>query len=154
MSQHSCSRRATTRTESGAIFHDRRMTVFDVRITDTDSASSQRVSPRVCLGRHEEEKVKKYKDACTQMRRDFVPLVFSVDGMQGSMAAAAVKRLAALLAKSWSTPYSVTCGYVRSRLSLCLVRSLTMCLRDPRDPTSTVSEPTILDGAGLQAYEL
>jgi len=138
-------------------YNDRRMAIFDVRITDVDNVSSTRSrrTPEACLLNHEKEKTKRYGDACTQMRRDFVPLVFSADGLHGAQTSAAVKRLSSLLAKKWSTAYSVTCGYVRSKLALSLARSLTMCVRDPRDPTSTyLAEVPVVDAAGLAAYHL
>ena len=138
-------------------YNDHRLAIFDVRITDVDGASNTRSkrSPQACLLNHEKQKFKSYGDACAQLRRDFVPLVFSADGLHGKHATAAVKRLAALLAKSWGTAYPVTCGYIRSRISLSLARSLTMCLRDPRDPTSTATAMTpVVDAASLSALHV
>ena len=139
-------------------YNERRMAIFDVVITDVDSRSSTRnqKSSKASLADAEKRKIRKYGDACTQMRRDFVPLAFSADGMPGTLASAAVQRLAGFLARKWGTAYSVTCGFVRTKISLSLCRSLTMCLRDPRDPTSAISEAVapIVDGAGLTAYHL
>jgi hypothetical protein len=72
-------------------------TIFDVRITDTDCASSRDQDPRKILAQHERDKKKKYSVACADWRRHFTPLVFSVDGMVGVEAGAAIKRVASLL---------------------------------------------------------
>jgi hypothetical protein len=56
------------------------------------------------LAKHEEEKKRKYLDACLESRRQFTPLVFSVDGLMGQECKAATKRLASTLAAKWRRP--------------------------------------------------
>ena len=84
------------------------------------------------LAKHEREKKGKYEEACRERRRDFTPLVYSVDGMPGKEAKAAERRLAALLAKKWSRRYSEMANFVRVRMSLSVIRSNTLLLRGER----------------------
>lgn len=127
--------------------------IFDIRVTDTEAPSYRGRDPEKVLQRQEKEKKDKYLDACLARRRQFTPLVFSVDGMRSRETDAACKRVALLLAIKWKRDYSYVCGYVRSRLSLALARTTTMCLRSPRDHTSIArSRPPTMDGAGLAFY--
>ena len=127
-------------------------TIFDVRVTDTDAVSKVKLDPKKLLARHEKEKKDKYVDHCLARRRHFTPLVFSVDGLRGAEADAATKRLAALLANKWKRAYSEVCGFVRSRLSITLVRNASHCLRGARDPTARTTHALWDSGVGLSAY--
>ena len=126
--------------------------IFDVRITDTDAPSYRGQDPTKILARHEKEKKDKYLDACVERRRQFTPLVYSVDGLLGEEARAASKRLASLLANKWKRAYSEVCGYVLSRQALALVRATSLCLRGTRDPTDRRHRPIWECGTGLGLY--
>jgi hypothetical protein len=126
--------------------------IFDVRIADTDAPTYRGQDPKKVLARHEKEKKDKYLDACIERRRQFTPLVYSVDGMMGSEARAASKRLASHLANKWKRAYSDVCGYVLSRQSLALVRATSLCLRGARDPTARIRSPAWDSGTGLSLY--
>ena len=82
----------------------------------------------------------------------FTPLVFSVDGLEGSEAQAARKRLASRLAAKWNRNYSQVCGFVRSRLSFTLVRSTSRCLRGTRNPLQRPQGLAWAEGPGLRLY--
>ena len=102
--------------------------IFDVRVTNLDSASQIKSDPDNCLRKHEKEKMLKYNKACLASRKSFTPLVFSCDGMKGPQAKAALKRLAKVLATKWDIPYSQVCNYVNSQLSIALVWATRTCL--------------------------
>jgi hypothetical protein len=126
--------------------------IFDVRVTDTDGKSQRGMEPMAVLRRHEKAKKDKYGALCVARRRTFTPLVFSVDGMRGPECAAASKRLATLLSLKWKKTYSEVCGYVRSRLSIALVRSANRCLRSDRDPIWKNPITPWDSGSGLALY--
>ncbi|MEM7495956.1 MAG: hypothetical protein AAF471_07510, partial [Myxococcota bacterium] len=128
------------------------MAIFDVRITDTNCPSNRKTEASKVLARHEAAKKKLYLEACLARRRSFTPLVFSVDGMMGTETNAAVKQLASLLSAKLSTPYSVTCGFVRSRLSMALARGTSLCLRGTRDPNDRRPALQLDNGAGLALH--
>lgn len=129
-------------------------TIFDVRVTETDASSNAKTDPYQVLRKGEQRKNTKYRAKCEEQRRHFTPLVFSVDGLMGAQATAATKRLASTLAFKWNRSYSEVCGYVRSRLSISLVRSMTRCLRIPRDPNARAVRPNWDGGSGLGLYEM
>jgi hypothetical protein len=127
-------------------------TIFDIRVTDTDSRSHRNKDPTKVLAKQAKEKKDKYSDACTQARRHFTPLVFSVDGLREKETIAASKRLSRLLSDKWKRPYSQVVGMVRSRLSIALARASSRCLRESRDPS--VRNPAIgwIEGTGLRLF--
>ena len=127
-------------------------TIFDVRITDTEVKSNRGRDPMKVLASHEDAKKAKYNDACQRQRRHFTPLVFSVDGLRGVEASAASKKLASLLAVKWHRSYSQVCGFVRSRMSLALVRATSRCLRAERKPFARTPAIPWDNGAGLSLY--
>lgn len=110
-----------------------RPAIFDVRITDTDCRSHRHKAPDKVLADQEKEKKNKYLDACHERRKDFTPLVYSVDGMAGREAKAAEKRLASYLAHKWHRPYSQMVHYVKVRMALSVVRSNSLLIRGTRD---------------------
>ena len=110
-----------------------RPAIFDVHITDTDCRSHRHKAPDKVLADQEKEKKNKYLDACHERRKDFTPLVYSVDGMAGREAKAAEKRLASYLAHKWHRPYSQMVHYVKVRMALSVVRSNSLLIRGTRD---------------------
>ena len=80
--------------------------IFDVRLTDTEARSYRNTDSLKVLANQEQEKKDKYLDPLHEQRKDFTPLVYSVDGIAGREARGAEKRLASFLAKKWRRPYS------------------------------------------------
>jgi hypothetical protein len=77
-----------------------------MRITDTDARSYQKKEFSKVLEQHEKEKKDKYLQTCLEMRKDFTPMVYSVDGIAGRESRNAEKRLATHLAGKWNREYS------------------------------------------------
>ena len=126
--------------------------IVDVRVTDTDAKSYRNKTPAKVLAMQEEEKKRKYSQACREQRRHFVPFVVSADGLLGKEAKALLTRLAMKIAHKWDRPYSQICGYVRSRISIAVARATHLCLRGSRTPTSRMSlqrQAQFEDGAGI-----
>jgi hypothetical protein len=129
--------------------------IIDVRITDTDAKSYASRDPKKILLSQEKEKKKKYLDRCLLQRRSFTPFVVSVDGLIGTEASNLLKQLSKRLAEKWRKPYSVTCGIVRSRISIACVRASHQCLRGSRIPFRTMSRQIQWDdGAGTGLYRI
>jgi hypothetical protein len=125
--------------------------IMDVRITDTDAKSYANNSSERCLERAAKEKKDKYAQACLERRRSFTPLVYSVDGMACKEARAFEKRVASLLASKWDRPYSEMVGFVRTRMSVAIVRANTLLLRGARSQGRAV-RPVLEDAAALNAF--
>ena len=66
----------------------------------------------------------------------------------------ASRRLASSLASKWKRSYSEVCGFVRSRLSIALVRSASRCLRADRNPMRRTPSPMWDSGTGLGLYRM
>ena len=60
-----------------------RDTIFDKRITDTDAQSHQNIDPIKVLELQEKEKKAKYLAHLHEQRKDFTPMVYSLDGIAG-----------------------------------------------------------------------
>ena len=85
------------------------------------------------LLRWTEAMIRKYKEACLERRRDFTPLCFTADGMPGREALNAMRQLGTHLAEKWERQRSQMVFYVRTRMSLALVRANSLLLRGSRD---------------------
>ena len=84
-------------------------------------------------------KKKMYLEACLQQRRHFSTFVASVDGLLGVEATATLKRIASCVATKWKQPYSKTCGYVKSRVEITLVRAIHCCIQGSWVPAHRIS---------------
>jgi len=131
-----------------------RKTIFDYRITDTDCRSYQNMAPEKVLEKMEGEKKGKYLEACLERRRDFTPMVYTVDGMPGKEARAAEKKMASHLAAKWTRDYSEMCGYVRAQMSLNLIRANTELLRGSRDRKNEWRPPHIRNGPAMMGWRV
>ena len=78
-----------------------RNTIFDIRITDTEAPSERNQDFTKVLAAHEKEKKKKYLAPLHAQRKDFTPMIYSVDGIAGREAKSAEKRLVSALAEKW-----------------------------------------------------
>jgi hypothetical protein len=81
-----------------------------MRITDTDARFYRKKEFANVLEQHEKEKKDKYLQNCLEMRKDFMPMVYSVDGIAGCEAWNVEKRLATHLAVKWNREYSQMVG--------------------------------------------
>ena len=102
--------------------------VHDIRVVNTAANSYWENSPERCQEEAERIKKKIYLEACLQQRRHFSPFVASVYGILGVEATATLKKIASCLASKWKQPYSKTCGYVKSRIAITLVRATHRCI--------------------------
>ena len=93
--------------------------IFDVRITDTDARSYRNKDYEKFIAAQEKEKKDKYLRPYQEHRKDFTPLVYSVDGKRGREARSAELRLAAELAEKWAHPYSQMVHYDKVRMNSC-----------------------------------
>ncbi len=118
-----------------------------MRICDTDSRSYGNTSSSKILERHAKEKKDKYETACLDRRRDFTPLVYSVDGMASKDARTAEQQIAWLLKKKWSRTYSNMANFIHTRMSLAIVRSNTLLLRGNRTSPMRRRAPSDGDAA-------
>jgi hypothetical protein len=132
------------------------VTYFDTRVVDTDAASYLSRPVAAKLLEAEKEKVKKYADACREIRASFTPFVISTDGALAPQASHFLRHLARRLAQKWRAPPATALGWVRPRLSCALVRACSQCIRGPRNalarrPEATARVDFVSDGVALAA---
>ena len=128
--------------------------VHDMRVVNTVALLNFSRSAEKCLHEADRGKKKMYLEACLQQYRQLSPFVASVDRLLGVEAPATLKSIASRLASKWRQPYSKTCGYVKSRVSITLVRATHHCLRGSRVPAHRISvqRPQWEDGASLNLF--
>ena len=115
---------------------------------DMDTRSYRKKEFAKVLEQHEKEKKDKYLQNCLEMRKDFTPMVYSVDGIAGREARNAEKRLATHLAGKWNREYSQMVYYVRVRMAIAVVRANSLLIRGSRD-RQRPRRPLIPNGAAL-----
>ena len=81
----------------------------------------------------EKEKKDKYLQPCLDSRGSFTPMVYSADGIPGTEAVAAQRRLSSLLSNKLKREYLDMCGFLRDWMPLAIVRSNTPLLCGARD---------------------
>ena len=78
------------------------------------------------------EKKRKYGTAVEELCASITPLVCSTDGALHSEYDAFQKRLVGRLAEKWDKPYSVVCGWVKTKTQFAIIRSVDLLLRGTR----------------------
>jgi hypothetical protein len=121
--------------------------LFDVRVLDTDAPSYGSRSISSILSTAENEKKRKYREACDNRRASFTPLVMSVDGILAKEAQIFLSRTAECLSERWQKPYGMVMGWVRARLSFAVLRATHLCLRGSRVKWRSLG---VFDGATLR----
>jgi hypothetical protein len=81
----------------------------------------------------EKDKKNQYLHPCLEMRKDFTPLVYSVNGIAGIEAKNAEKHLAYHLSEKWHKPLPQMVYYVRIRMSIAKVCANSLLIRGSRD---------------------
>ena len=128
--------------------------VHDMRVVNTDAKLHMKKDPERSLQEAEMGKKRMSLETCLQQRRHFYPFVAPVDGMLWEEATATLKRLDSRLSTKWKQPYSKTCGYVKSRIVITLVRATHRCIQGSQVPAHRISvkRPQWEDGAGLNLF--
>ena len=123
-----------------------------MRITDMDAKSYWKKEPRKVLEQHKKEKKDKYLQNCLEMRQNFTPMVYFVDGIMGQEARNVEKRLSTQLAGKWNREYSQMVYYLRVTMAILVVQANSPRIRgssDRRQPR----RPLIPDGAALGDWQ-
>ena len=106
-----------------------RTSICGIQICDIDAKSYGSCTSKKILESAARRKKDKYEEACLERRRDFTPMLYSVDSMADKHACAAEKRIAGIHAAKWTRQYSQMASFVRTWMCLAIVRSTTLLLR-------------------------
>ena len=122
--------------------------MFGIRIVNLDTGSYLHMTQEKALAKAKKERKDLYPQACLEIRSNLTPMVYYVDGIPGAEALVAHKRLSALLSYKLKQEYSEMCGFVWVRMSLAIVRSNSLLVRDPHDKGERIwQRPELTDGA-------
>ena len=108
-------------------------TFFDVRVFNPCAPSYRHLPLESLFKRQEQQKRNLYEERVRRVERStFVPLVFTTTSSSSQLTTTALKRLASLLSSSRNLPNTVVMGWLRCRLSFCLLRTAILSMRGIR----------------------
>jgi hypothetical protein len=142
----------------------REVSIIDVRVfhpeqptqqTNQSGGRRQETSKSIeaQLKHHENEKHKKYYEACDSEGMGFVPFVVSTDGALSLEAEKLLKTLADKLSTKWETSPGVVMGWMRARVAMAVARASSACIRGNRTQPYGAEkelEADFDDGAGVK----
>ena len=95
------------------------------------------------------KKLQTYSNAAIARRVSFNPTVATYDAVFDNEAEIYFKKLAVRLSNKWESNYSHTIGYVRARMQICILCSVSLCLRASRCKWKGAG---VEDGAALPKF--
>ena len=126
---------------------------FDVRVTNTNSASKHIVKTGKVLLKHEKEKKREYNRRIMNIEHGtFTLLIFSVSSVLGKEYSMFHKHMAEKTAKKFNESYEKVITVIRCKLSFIILRSALLCIRGSRSNSvlKDIDEFSLaFDGAGL-----
>ena len=108
-------------------WHPQTEALFDFRVCNADAQSYANRLVNAVLDSLAQVKTK-HAQAWRQGRADFTPIIVTTDGVIQREGQHFLKRLASRLASKWSKKYSTTMSFVRTQLSLAILRATGHCL--------------------------
>ena len=128
-----------------------REALFDCSIFNADAISYVNTSIDTLLEKHRNNKKQQYNEAVEVRRGTFTPFIATCDAILDVEAEHYIKRLSSHLAEKWGKSYSGVIGWVRARIQVCILRSVSVCLRGSRIKwTSSMIE----DGSAMPRLEV
>jgi hypothetical protein len=120
-----------------------RVALFDICILNADATSYQNKPLKSIFQARKQTKKEKYSAAAEARRASFTPIIASCEAIFDCEAEVYFKRLATILSKKWDSSYSHALSYIRARMQICIMRSVSLCIRGCR---------TKWRGAGIVDY--
>ena len=109
-----------------------REALFDIRIINTNATSYCTSSIQSLFDDTRDEKRSKYGLVAEDRRACFTPILAKCEAIFDHEAIVYMKRLATLLAIKWSKHYSQIYGWLKARMQVCILRSVSLCIRGSR----------------------
>ena len=109
-----------------------REALFDCRIFNADAISYANTSIDTLLEKHRNDKKQQYNEAVEDRRGTFTPFIATCDAILDLEAEHYIKRLSSHLAEKWGKSYSGVIGWVRAKIQVCILRSVSVCLRESK----------------------
>ena len=106
--------------------------LFDCCIVNAESSSLRQTPLQSIFTQRKSRKISTYSEAAKTRRATFTPIFATCDAVFDKEAELYIKRLSAILAKKWKSSYAKTVGFIRARMQICILRSVSLCLRGSR----------------------
>ena len=106
--------------------------LFDCCIVNADSSSMIGQSLESIFNQRKNKKNSVYSEAAKARRATFTPILATCDAVFDLETEFYFKRLAHHLSKKWRSNYSQTVCFIRARTQVCILRSVSLCLRGSR----------------------
>ena len=115
------------------VWRDGQNAYFDVRVTNTNSASQCHMTTEKILEKHEREKKRQYNRRIMNIENGtLTPLVFSVNGGMGKECSMYHKHIAEKISTKTEERYEKVLSMIRCKLSFIILRACLMCIRGSR----------------------
>ena len=111
-----------------------RTALFDTCIFNADADSFKNQTLQSVFEEKKQIKKSKYSKAAFERRASFTPIIASCEAIFDKEAGVYFKRLATILSKKWKSSYSQATTYIKARTQICILRSVSLCLRGSRTP--------------------
>ena len=111
-----------------------RVALFDTCIFNADANSFKNQSIQAVFEEKKKVKKSKYSKAAAERRASFTPIIASCEGILDNEAETYIRRLATIFSKKWKSSYSQAVTYIRARMQMCILRSVSLCLQGSRNP--------------------
>ena len=126
------------------------MSLFDICIFNADSESLKHQQLATIFETRRNIKKATYSEAAEQRRATFTPIFATCDAVLDREAESYLKRLSIHLSKKLKCNYSHACGWLRARIQICILRSVSMCIRGSRTKWRGAG---IEDRSGIPKFE-
>ena len=123
--------------------------LFDCRIINADAISYENKPLHSIFESHRNEKKRLYSAAVEDRRGTFTAFIATCDAILDTEAEHYVKRLSSYMAEKWGKSYSQVTGWVRAKIQICILCSVSLCLRSRKKWVSSLIE----DGAAMTRFE-
>ena len=123
-------------------------------MTHVNSSSQAQKSTQQVFKSHEDSKKREYLERVLNIEHGvFTPLVFGTNGGMGRECQMFVKHLATMLAEKTGDKYSDTVTWLRTRISMDILRSAITCIRGSRVPFKKATGNIGGDGFEMMVME-
>ena len=129
-----------------SFWEPQREALFDCCILNADAPSHKGTPLNTILSSSRNFKKRKYNTAAESCGSTFTPIIATCEAIFDTEAEVYIKRLASLLATKWKKSYSVVACYIRARMQVAILRSVSLCIRGTRLKWRSA---VLDDGAGI-----
>ena len=106
-----------------------REALLDSRIFNADANSFKTQSLQAVFEEKKKIKKTKYSKAASERRASFTPIIASCEALFDKEAEV---YFATIFSKKWKSSYSQAITFIKARMQMCILRSVSLCLRGSR----------------------